>query len=528
MRFERHVPRESHDYTDGQFVPGSLRTKVPYVLLGFGAALFFYLHLFHFPAVPIWHDGDLPIYLDHAERMFDGQVLYRDLFQFNMPGTEYLYCFLFRGFGVHLWIAQLSLFLTAVTSSLLIYSLSRTVLSGAQALLPPIAYLAICQRSSLDGSHNWYSSLFVLAAVNLLARAPNLFRIGFAGALLGMATIFTSTRGAFVAAGVCLFLVWKARSWRKALSDVFAILAPFTIVVSSVLTYLAALVGSRVLFYSLIVFPIRYYSSGYGNGPSIFFDELTGILPLRPNSILPILLWIMLNAAIPLVFVAFISKCLRPNAPDLHTSQRSQDLVLYLFAGLSALLGVSGAPSAPRLNCAAAFAYILATVLLREFGGRRLVGVVLAVAAAAGIAEIAVAAMRRVYIVEGPHGAVAFLNRDAFDYTSWLAQIAHPDDGLFGSPTLNFVLGLSNPSKLEWAEPNAYTRPEQVWQLVNALKHHHTRFVLVDYAPEDQGAPGDNLQPLRAFLKEQYRPVQCPNSNAGIFIEIPSTDNDAR
>ena len=59
--------------------------------LGLGAATFFYLHMFRFPAIPIWHDGGQAMYLEHAERMLHGEVLYRDLFQFNLPGTEYLY-----------------------------------------------------------------------------------------------------------------------------------------------------------------------------------------------------------------------------------------------------------------------------------------------------------------------------------------------------------------------------------------------------------------------------------------------------
>ncbi|HZB88861.1 MAG TPA: hypothetical protein VE291_09415, partial [Terracidiphilus sp.] len=73
-----------------------------YAAVGLGAAVFLYLHLFRFPFTPISHLGDAAIFLEHAERMLHGAVLYRDIFQFNLPGMEFLYLFLFRCFGVRL------------------------------------------------------------------------------------------------------------------------------------------------------------------------------------------------------------------------------------------------------------------------------------------------------------------------------------------------------------------------------------------------------------------------------------------
>jgi hypothetical protein len=519
VNFALHASHTSHTIADGQDMAGAHPVRWLYALAGFGAALFFYLHLFHFPLVPIWHDGDQAIYLEHAERMLGGAVLYRDLFQFNMPGTEYLYYLLFRCLGLHLWIGHLALFFAATAIALLVYSLSRIVFQGVAAWLPAVAFLVVCQRSALDGSHHWYSTLMVLCAVNLVARAPNKVWIGLAGTFLGLATIFTSSEGAFLSVGIALFFIWKLRDWRRAAQAILALLVPFLTVVFSMLVYLVTAVGAKVLYYSLIVFPLRYYAAGYANGFSVYFDEWQGALPFRPRSILRILLWFLLNAAVPIVFAAFMTRCLRQKTPDLRNSDRMQTLVLYVFAGVFALLAVARSPSAPRMNCAAVFAYILAVALLKEIGARRLIGGALALAGAAALAEMAVAAMRPIHVFEGARGPVALLSRSYYQNTVWLAQIARPGDRLFGFPTLNFIVGLGNPSRLEWVEPDAYTRPEQVRELLDALNRYPTRFILFSDESSGQADAGDNLQPFRAYLREQYRFVQPPGLYLGIFVK---------
>ena len=133
--------------------------------------------------------------------MLHGEVLYRDLFQLNLPGAEYLYYWLFLCFGVRLWIAPLMVFAALTASTLLVYSLSRAVLRGWAALVPVAAFLVICQRSSMDGNHHLYSTLLVFAAVSLVARARKTLWLCGAGALLGMATLFTSSRGVCFSSG---------------------------------------------------------------------------------------------------------------------------------------------------------------------------------------------------------------------------------------------------------------------------------------------------------------------------------------
>ena len=494
------------------------QAKWPYLELGIVAAIFFYLHLFRFPFLPIWHWGDQSVFLEHAERMLHGAVLYRDLFQLNLPGTEYLYYLLFLCFGVRLWIAPLIVFVALTASTLLVYSLSRAVLRGSAALLPVAAFLVICQRSSMDGTHHLYSTLLVFAAVSLVVRARNYLWLCCAGTLLGLATLFTSSRGVFVAAGVCLFFIWKFRDWGKALLAVCALLIPLVAVISAALTYLATSVAPRALFESLVVFPVHYFSAGRFNTRAMFFAELNSALPLRPHSVLLVGLWFAIKAAVPLLFIAFIARRLLFKPIELRGSPSNQALVLYFFAGSFELLAQASSLSQARLNCAAAFAYILGAAMLHDSGKRRLIGTALAVTCLIGLAEVTAAVIHPVQKLDSPRGSVVFLHGERYEMVAWLFRNAHPGDRLFGDPDLNFALGLANPAEVQWVENDAFTRPEQVRKLLIALNRYPTRFFIWDDVM-DRSGPGDNLQPLRVYLKEHYHLAQHFSGGAEILVD---------
>ncbi len=351
------------------------------------------------------------------------------------------------------------MFITATWVTLLVYALARVVVRGATALLPAVAYVVICQRDSFDACHHWFSTLLVLVAINLIARKQSMAWLSVAGALLALATLFTSSRGVFVTAGVSVFLLWRYGNFRKAVGPIAALLMPFFAVVGSALIYLARMAGSRVLFDSVFVFTLRYYGAGAANGFDVFLNEWQYVLPLRLLSILLIAMWLAVNVAVPACFIAFIIIRFRRGAPDLRASHRGQVLMLYAFAGGFALLAVAGSPFALRLNCAAAFAYVLGTAMLHDLGGRRLLVAAMALVATLGAGEAATAALRTVFVLEGPRGPIAFWHRDDYEYFTWFARNAKPGDELFGDRDVNYLLGLRNPSKLEWVEPDAYTRP---------------------------------------------------------------------
>jgi hypothetical protein len=54
----------------------------------FGGAGFLYLQLFVWPATPIFQAGDEWMFMQDSRRMLEGEVLYRDIFQFRVSGFQ--------------------------------------------------------------------------------------------------------------------------------------------------------------------------------------------------------------------------------------------------------------------------------------------------------------------------------------------------------------------------------------------------------------------------------------------------------
>jgi hypothetical protein len=475
------------------------------LLVALGATVFFYLHLFHFALTPIWRDGDESTFLDHAEHMLQGQVLYRDLFQFNLPGTEYLYYFLFSVFGLHLWVGHLALLITLTCITVLIYQLSSAVLRGPAILIPPLAFLTVFARAYLDGSHHWYSTLLVLLTIYLVTQKQLRFRLELAGAVLGLATLFTSTRGLCETVGVAVFIILEHRSIRAASKKLFAFLIPYLTLVCLALIYLDLRVGPKTLYNSLVVFPLRYYSAGAANSFDIYYSFILPLWPLNPSRIWGCFVWLTGSFALPVILIAFAARRFWGRSRSCSATYPERILALYAIAGFCALLPVVNAPSPPRLVCAVSLAYILGTKMLLKVGKRRVIGVALAILVLGGMAELSVAIFRPYYIVSSRRGQVAFQTRDRSRYIAWFAKNARPGDLAFGDSDISFLLGLENPASIQWVERDAYSRPEQVRALVNQLRWRRTRFVLY-YELTGQGTE-DNLQPIRDYLGQNYHIV---------------------
>src|ERR1700730_6012660 len=113
---------------------------IPVVLL---SALFLYLQVFILPATPRAATGDQAIYLHHAVRMLEGEMIYRDYDHFTLPGTDVVYMTLFKLFGVRAWIPQAMLMVLGTSMLALVSFISRRLISGMSYLLPGLLFVAL-------------------------------------------------------------------------------------------------------------------------------------------------------------------------------------------------------------------------------------------------------------------------------------------------------------------------------------------------------------------------------------------------
>src|SRR5579872_4814675 len=95
-----------------------------YIALAVFLLSFLYLCVFRRSS---WIDLDEGIILQGAQRILDGQVLYRDFFSFFTPGSYYLLALVFRVFGSSFLIARTALVFFGGIYSGIMYLLARRV-----------------------------------------------------------------------------------------------------------------------------------------------------------------------------------------------------------------------------------------------------------------------------------------------------------------------------------------------------------------------------------------------------------------
>lgn len=110
-------------------------------------------------------DPDPWIAIYGARRILEGQLLYKDFFDFVTPGTDYLLAGVFRVFGFKLaaaqWAVIISNALVVVAISVVSFSLIRSVW---MALLPGLLF-ALYAPYAFYVSHHWFVSVPVILAL---------------------------------------------------------------------------------------------------------------------------------------------------------------------------------------------------------------------------------------------------------------------------------------------------------------------------------------------------------------------------
>ncbi len=483
---------------------------------------FLYLSLFIWPCVPIFLQEDLQIYLVNAARMLEGQVIYRDFFQLTPPGTELVFLALFKLFGLRAWIPHVVLLGLGLGFAWLSAELSRKVIGGWSALLPGALFLTLAYRIWFIGSaHNWYSTLAVMAAVAVIIEKRTLARLALAGALCGLAAFFTQTRGLAAVLGFAVFLLWErrrtARRWRELMRSEAYLLASFLLSVVATDAYFVREVGLERFLSCTVVFVLRYFpaDSMYNT-----FQAYTADLPeflfsesWTTEHLAALAMWVFMHALLPFVYVAFFMRYRRDaRAPSQEPWDR---LMLLSITGLFLFAGVAPAPSWFRL-CSVSLPALILLVWLAGSAGRfraALLRTLALIALVLAIAEPIETQTSWRGSLKLPTGPTAFLDRDLYEMFQWLLQHTRPSEFFFRAvhPEYYFALGLRNPAAVDHVTPTAYTRPEQVRDVIEALERHRVRFVLWSVwldAPPDYRPEFDPLGPLRAYVLSHYHAIK--------------------
>ena len=485
-----------------------------------GALFFLYLRTFILPAAPLIAHDDQALFFVRAARMLHGQVLYRDFFELVPPGIDLLYYAAFRLLGIHSWIMQAWSIVLGLALFCVITLIARRMLSGPLILLPGLLFLVFDFNLALDPTHHWYSTLFALAAVAVLAGGATMQRILAAGALCGIAALFTQTQGVLAFLALIIYLIWLKRSESHApslLPRLALFVVPFVLIVCSVLGYYVHKAGFHTLFFDLVLFAPRYMSSSDFNSPQTYLHQFPPLHSLADMvRLIPVL---FIYAVVPYIYFFGLLQLWRRR----KTLPRAlvENLVLLHLVGLALFLAIANGPRLHRL-CTVAPPAILICVWLISRPGRALqiTRYLLWFLAAALALLLAIYRQTQWHgALDLPIGRTAFYDPVEFNEFQWLAQRTHPSDLFFNQGGLALYLSLDNPTASEFVNHDEFTRPEQVASVIQSLQHHPPRFILLDQEDPNPSDPHDHSAPFRQYVHDHYRLAQSFSLDHGAFYE---------
>ena len=143
------------------FVPERSAGERRIALLVFVASLL-YLRLFY--VFTTFH-ADEGIVLEGAQRILQGQVVYRDFFSFYTPGSFYWMALLFKVFGSSILVGRAALMVYGGFYSVLTYLLARRICSRWSALFAAYLVTLTCVPYRFMVLHNWDSTLVAYLAL---------------------------------------------------------------------------------------------------------------------------------------------------------------------------------------------------------------------------------------------------------------------------------------------------------------------------------------------------------------------------
>lgn len=268
--------------------------------------------------------ADEGVMLHGAARILEGQILYRDFFEFQGPGAFFITAGWMKLFGSAFASVRVLGTATATLIALLIYLALRRV-SGNRAIAVAVT-LVFVVRAPHDISHHSFTTAASMAAALAVLIAVSGARFVVpaclaAGVFAGLAAITTQGRGAVLAVGmIAVLLSFPERAKRVAWTVTGMTVAP-----AASFVYLVTVGAAREAIDAALIFPLQRYSGiavvPFGALASLADACIVLFIPLALLSMLAIDRdrWRTPHVRVSLVlaFIAFITAYPRPDAPHL-------------------------------------------------------------------------------------------------------------------------------------------------------------------------------------------------------------------
>ena len=203
--------------TDSQINHSVKNRRKSIILLLVGAVVFgisyFYLSFYRNAFYDLTADEGYIIY--GAKRVLDGQILYKDFFQFYPPGDFYLLDLVFKLFGYGFIMARETAVIIDSLINVLLFYFSYKAIKSWYAILPPLFFLILGYPNWMQYSHYWSSMLFLFVSLALLLAYLEHKKDSYlflTGTFVGITGLFLQTPAAYAAVLFLLLLITEGRA----------------------------------------------------------------------------------------------------------------------------------------------------------------------------------------------------------------------------------------------------------------------------------------------------------------------------
>ena len=475
------------------------------IAIGLFSSAYLYLNLFTLHGVPFLLSGDQVYLWTSAQQILNGQVPYRDFFQYTTPGADLVFAVFFRAFGASIWVTNLVVLVLGVVTACIGFGLSRKLMRVEMAAICTAVFLVLIYGRALNATHHWFAALLILIAIGVCMEDLDTKRIAVSGALLGAAAFFNQAHGGAALIGFAVFLVCKGvRDGRTPIGiarTLGVLLLTSALVLIASLGYYLATAGFEKVWYCLVTDVFEYVGkhSSPAAGLPYFATRSGGISSAASYLAIYILL--------PIVYSVSLWRCWRLRKTPSFPWGR---IALLSLVGLSLLLEVGTSINWLRLF-AVSFPGILLTVWMigEQVAWRRFA--VLTASIVLGYGAIhQVSAKRGALNVSGevPGGQFA-ASRQVYEKISWLAQHTQEGELFFqaGWPGVYLPLKVSNPIYFPTVTRPDGVRDQDVASILQQMKANRISYVLwtrnLDVNCEFASCD-DYLVGLRAYLASSY------------------------
>ncbi len=515
--------------------------------------LSFFFYLYYQRVHPLF--GDEFNILVQALRVLDGQVPYRDFFQFITPGSIYLSALWLKIAGRDIWSIRVLSALEGALIALFVYLLVKGI-TQSRIIVAIVLLLTLCFSTTFWPfvSHHWMSTITALIAIYFMSgfiRKRSVMFLLSSGLFAGLTFIILQNKGGLIFIALILFLsVDNILLSKDPLPDIFErvkkffkdgaiFFALFIFPFFILLIYLLIEGAINDFIYDTFIWVLGPYRK-FNAYPNYFFIGNYGMYKIFTENPFPFNLIrmrdLLLIGYLPPLLVGLsivhLIKMLKRGAEGLSAGERKA--LLFIFAGIFMFFSVLYRSDQVHITFVLPFIFLLLAIVFegwlaiwRSFSEiKRIALAVLLLfflfyAAYGAVSRIRFATNFR-YTVDTKIGRFYTYDKGVADFYDNLFKSIDEkiqDDKVFvylWSSFVYYILGKKNPTRFDSAIPG-YNTDEQLEEIARDIERNGVNYIFYDSI--DSGIATDpfgysyplaevNLvNPLNTYISENFEEI---------------------